>query len=422
MNRHSFKIVHHAGNVGFFPSRFNTLLAYALIIFFVRFGDAIMSYFSPNYIQAATNPLLTGFIMASSSMCGITCDFLFGKWFAHRSYRFFLTWGITLALLFPLIFLLLPAHALTFILGMIVWGIYCEMLSFSNFNFINHTMSHNHHDTGWSVLQTFVALAYMLAPLVASFLVGLSFKLTLLVAFLFIIIGAIGYQVFTRQHVKSVATIEKPSYQLTTIETLRLWLLLGRRLWPILLFVFVIWMLDAVFWNAGSILAEQLTEKGILGGLLFLAYLAPALFMGFVANRISRYAGKKRTAYLAGICAGTFFICAGIVNQPFILFGLIALASTFIAIAIPEVNGTIEDYLERLGHSANYLISLDSAATSMSYIIGPILTGITATYFSYQFSFSMIGILIVIASLVALIATPRKIHLPQHRIRKIVNH
>lgn len=421
MSRHSFGTVHNAGNTGFFPSRFNTLLAYALVVFFVRFGDAIMSYFSPIYIESVTNPMETGLIIASSSIFGISCDVLFSKWFGRKNYRFFLAWGITFALLFPLSFLLMPNHAISFLFAMMIWGVYYEMLSFSNFHFINHTMDKSRHDTGWSVLQTFSALAYMIAPLLASFLVGISFEITLMISFLFTLISVIGYQLFIHSKVVSVPKYDKPLTNQVKVNQFHLWLVLSKKLWPVLLFTLIIWMLDSVFWNAGSILAEELTENGVLGGLLFIAYLAPALFMGFIANRLSKYAGKKRTAYISGLLAGVFFIVSGMIHQPVVLFITIAIASTFIAVAVPEINGTIENYLDRLGHSANYLVGLQNAFTSMSYIIGPILTGVIATYYSYQFSFTVMGIFMCIVSIIALITTPRKIYLPQKEIHNLVS-
>lgn len=419
MSRHSFKTTHLAGAFGHFPARLNRLLLYSVVIFLVRFADAIMSYFSPIYIQSFANPMTTGIILSSSSIFGLVCDFMFGKLFPNKDYRFFLAWGIMIGVLFPLTFLILPHQAMFFLISMIIWGAYFELLLFSNFHFINHAMDHHHHDTGWSVLQLFISLAYMIAPLVASFLVGFNPSYALYVAILFFALSAIMYQAYRHRFKKRNLAPHLPFNQPKVTEMIHLWQILSKKIWPVLAFILVIWMLDAVFWNAGAIISEQLTQQGFLGGILFIAYLFPALFMGFLANKISLYAGKKKTAYISGIFAGIFFSIAGIITQPILLIGIIFVGSIFIAIAVPEINGTMEDYIDRLGKSSNMLVSLESATTSVSYIIGPILVGVVATFANYQFSFTIMGILITLTSLLALFLTPRKIRLPQKQIQKV---
>ena len=153
--------------------------------------------------------------------------------------------------------------------------------------------------------------------------------------------------------------------------------------------------------------------------MIFFAYLSPALFVGLLAGKIAQPLGKKKAAYSSGLMAGVFFTISGLAHTPLAFIISIFLGSIFIAVALPEINGTIEDYIERLGHSANSMIGLGNSMNSLAYIVGPILAGIIATFFDHQKTFTIIGILLIVIALISLIKTPRKIRLPHQAIHRL---
>src|SRR3989344_8747291 len=122
------------------------LIVFSVIMFFVCLGDAIMAYVTPVYLEKNTrSPFLMGLIISTSSLVGVLFDFFISDKQWHKSYRYFIKTTILLAILFPITFILFPAHIFTFLIGMFFWGAYYEYRGFSNFNFIHHFLSKDKH-------------------------------------------------------------------------------------------------------------------------------------------------------------------------------------------------------------------------------------------------------------------------------------
>lgn len=418
MSRFSIKSLSWPGSSLVLSRSISALVLYSLIIFFVRFGDAMMAYFSPVFISSHVNsPLLMGIILASSSVMGFFCDIVFGEWFRSWGYDTYLFWGIVGAIVYPLCYLLLPPSLVMFLLAVIVWGTYYECILFSNFHFVNHFLRHEQHALGWGVLYGFIAAAYMIAPFVSSSLLSMGERLPLYVVVATVSMGLVGLSVFRKVYGKTVAHDHVPRKHIW--RQIELWRLLFGKVWPVLLVICVLTVLDSVFWSSGAVLSEHMKDHGYPGGVLFVAYLFPALFMGALTAKLGVRYGKKRIAFWAATLAGVMFMIAGAVGHFSYMLALIALGSIFVAVAIPEMNATVEDYIARLGPSANSMIGLENAITSIAFVIGPLLAGLTATFAGHQFSFSVIGFLLFVVSLVALQVTPRKIRLPQQAIQEL---
>jgi MFS family permease len=416
MHLRSHKYSSHLVNSSFNFPWFKRLMAYATIWFIVCLGDSIMAYFSPVYIESRVkNQIIMGIIISSSSIVGILCDIFFGEWFSGKSFRFFLKWSLIVFVTFPLSFLILPDHPLLFLIPMALWGIAYELGLFSDFHFINEALDHPHHAIGWSTLKTFYAAAYLVGPLLASFLLERSIYLAPLVATV-LMVGAIMMflllkKSFPKPHRQSIVS-KKHSIK----HELKVWRLLMPKLWPVILFVFMASVVDSTFWTVGAVFSESLKELHPFGGFLLTVYVLPSLFAGFIGAHISGYLGKKRTAFIGGMLAGLCFVVAGLSTGVINLLVLIFIAAFFMGLAVPQMYAAIEDYIERLGQSANALVGLENSATSAAFIVGPILAGIIASKLSNQLTFTAIGAVFFTISLIALIIVPRKIHLPQQSL------
>lgn len=404
---------HHLPEATHFPWT-KRLLSFAAILFFFSFADAIMTYFSPVYLESKLHhQFIMGLVIAFSSVIGLISDILFGSWYSNRRYRFFLIRAFLVGALFAASFLILPGSILPFIFSMALWGIAFEFTLFANYHFINEALDHPHHSIGWSVIKTFSAVAYMIGPLVSSFLLArqplFAPTFALFVYFaglgLFFLIGPLK----SRPH--------HPPYSVpksTILHEFKIWALLFPKLWPILLFVFTLTVLDASFWTVGSVLSETFKELHPFGGFLLTIYMVPSLFAGFIGVKIAGYLGKKRTAFWGGLFAGLFFFFSGYNQDIFSFLGLVFCASLFLSAVTPQIYAAIEDYIERLGHSSNALIGLENSTTSFAFIVGPIFAGALADHFGDQTTFSVVGAILAIVSILALLVVPKKIHLPQH--------
>lgn len=393
------------------------LLIYSTVLLFLGLGDAIMSYYSPVYInQYVSNEFILGLIIATSSMFGLGCDILFGELFKSKSHHFFLVRAVLVALLFALSFIFFPPRLAVFIVSMALWGIYYELILFSDFNYINHALDHPHHSLGWSIIKTFTGVAYLIGPLLAGYLFNLQTDLPPLGALFMFFVAIVLLLLFRRQLNRRSQTPFNPNQpKLHLGHEFKLWRLLLPKLWPVLLFVFILTAMDATFWTVGSLLAEEMDQ----GGLLIAAYMLPSLFAGYLSAQLSPRFGKKRTAFVSGLICGLLFVASGFLNQTLLFILFVFIASVFQGMAMPEIFGAVEDYLERLGPRANALVGLENSTTSLAFIIGPILAGIIATLTGDRLVFAFMGGLITIISFIALLVVPRKIRLPQSAIAQI---
>ena len=144
----------------------------------------------------------------------------------------------------------------------------------------------------------------------------------------------------------------------------------------------------------------------------------PMMFSGLVNKKISANMSKKKAAFLAGIVNGILLVLMGYsVSLPMII-GLVFGAGLMASIAIPEIMAVSEDLVSRLDNHSNDMVGLERSAVSLAYIIGPILAGLISSVIGHQKTFSVVGIMVLIVSILLFFNTPKKILLPQ---RELVN-
>ncbi len=375
------------------------LVAFSSVIFLFLLGDAIMSYFVPVYLNRhLNNPFITGIILSTSSVIGLISDLILGEWFKHKPLSQYLFWGGTRGIAYPLSFLFLPPVVPAFILSMSVWGIYFELILFARYHFINHFLPHHHHVLGWAVMGGFSDLAYLTGPVLSGLLLEQSPQFSLIFR--------------SKLHSHALPVTHKPDLT----EELQIWKLIIPKIWPVLLFVLVMTIFDSAMWSVGAILSSSFQDKLPIREALFVAYLAPTFIFGGFANHFTRLFGKKKTAFLAGATSGLIYLISGFITShlTFILF--VFLGSSFNALAWPAVRGTIEDYIERLGQSANLMVSLENSTTSLAYILGSISAGFIALKVGEQATFSVLGGVLFLISILGFVKLRHKVHLPQKEI------
>jgi MFS family permease len=400
---------------GFFTS---PLLSFSLIIFLVSVGDAIMSYLSPVYIESyVSNSLIMGIVISFSSLIGLLCDLYFPKFFSGRGFAFFSWLTLLAALIFPAAFILLPPVVTVFLVGMAAWGIYYELLHFSQFHFISRFLPGNQFARGWGILTAFKSAAYLVGPLIAVFILPRGFSLSFTSALLFFLAAGFGLWLFTKTvPQKHPASFTVSPTKLPISHVFRVWYLLWKKIWPLYIFLFFLSVIDSTFWTIGTILSEQLRTQSFIGGLLLPAYSLPALFVTLFAQKAASRAGKKRAAFITAAVSGLILLPIGFVSSAPILVGTVFLASLFLSLSFPEIFAVFEDYVKRLGKSGDEMIGLQASAVSLSYILGPIITGAIAEKFGPQLTFTVVGALLFVISLAAIVIVPRKIRLPEAQI------
>jgi MFS family permease len=388
------------------------------------FGDAIMSYATPIYLeQILGNPKTMGLVFASSSLFGILADLLLGSLFRSQKYIFFMLGSAIIGICFPLIFLLLPPNIAFLILAMAIWGIYYEMIRFGRFKFIPRFFSKDNHALSWGLITIFSALAVTLSPIFASRILEQGFNKVFIFAIPFYILSFLIILFFyfsknKKNYIQTpTITFDTKHYQ-DIFGSVKSWKIFIKSLWLILLFIFIISVIDSAFWTIGALLSEQLKNYG--PGLLLFLYSAPSLFVGLFTARFGKPFGKKRAAFISGILSGIFMVFMGLSSKPLLLLTFTFISSLFISIAWPEIDAVMEDFVARVGKSSSDLVGVQGLSINLGYVLGPVFAGFIADYLGIRQTFAVLGAGLTLISLISLLLVPRKVRLPEKQLQEVV--
>lgn len=392
----------------------NPLILYSLFLFIWSAGDSLMSYLSPVYIESfVQNSLIMGLIISSSSVIGLICDLIFPKLFSGRSYKFYSWASVGVAVFFPLIYLLFhPSHP-TFIAAMAMWGIYYELIHFSNFHFINNFVTKEGYPHAWAVVSAFKSAAYMIGPLLASQILVLGFPGIFSHPLVLFLISGFAFLIFILAYPKPKFEFQHHMEKVSLTHIIKVWKVLWKKIWLLYVFLLVLALVDASFWTIGTLLSEELRAKETIGMFLLPAYSVPALFIGALVSRAAKPGGKKRAAFLAAAISGIFLSLMLVLENAIPIVMTVFIFSLFYSLAFPEISAVFEDFVLRLGQNKDEMIGLQSSAISVAYVIGPVVAGGLSEIIGIRKTFSVFGMLVFIISIACLIIIPRKVRLPQ---------
>jgi MFS family permease len=397
------------------------ILVYSLVMFVMNTGDAIMSYVSPVILETHLHSaLVMGIVLSFSSFIGFFCDLFFGEWFRGKSYRFYIALAFCMAFLFPLSFLL-PPWLIAFFFAMGVWGVYYESLGFAHFHLIHSYVKPVDHAASWGILQSFLGASYLLGPILAGYFLDIGERMPFYVTVFFYTMGLLGYGLFLKffskyeRHTKEDEA-ESKAKKHSLFTELKIWTVLWKKVWPLYIFLFVTFIVDAAFWSIGTVLGEELRHESAFGWLLFPAHTLPLLFVGLFAKQLSLPFGKKRVSFFAGIGAGIVLALSALIRQPELYILSIFVFSILFAFIVPEISAAFEDYVSRLGNIGNDMVGLRNSAASLAYVIGPIAAGAAAEFVGVAVSIAATGILLLAVSIMCLVVVPRKIKMPEKEL------
>jgi len=396
---------------------------YSLMLFFIFLADTLMAYVTPLVLyEYLGHMLIVGLVMSCSSVCGLTTDWLISRKLPNTNYRFFIKWLLLIGIWFPLLFWFFPTSAVGYLLAMLAWGMYYELINFASFDFVNRTVAPSQHAFTWSILDVFKALALLTTPIIAGLLFEINQNSVYFLSLVCFGLAGFVFTTGTQPEVQPVLTSHL-SHQRSQSEEMKIWLQLFKKIWPIYLFFFSMVMLDAAFWVAGPLLSEQIRLFSQAGSFVIPAYVLPTLLAPVLISRFGKIFGRKRIIFLTAIIGatilgvGSFTIGVSAWIIPIILF-----ASMFIAIDFPEVGGIFEDFYDRVDEFGNDLTGLRNSAVSLAYIFGPITVGLLAETLSYAHILTVFACLLFLTGTIAFLATPNKIRMPKAKLISIISY
>lgn len=214
-----------------------SFIFFVILIFFYALGDSIMSFMAPNLIEdIVKNPLLMGIIFSFSSFVGLIMDYLLSNYFKEKSAFTYLILGISIAIIFPLIFLL-KTNVITALIAMGIWGLYYELILFAKSNYVHHCLNHDQHDLGWAFFNAFSSLAYLIGPTFALSIMAFGNRIPLLIVLVMQGLALFGVIIYKLSFLREVKNPNRENNHTPVfLKGLRLWRTLNSKLYPVLIY------------------------------------------------------------------------------------------------------------------------------------------------------------------------------------------
>ena len=366
-----------------------SLYRISVVILFWALADGIASFVFPVYLNQVLKDIrLVGLIFGSSSLFGIFFDFILGCDQNGRSFKPYFFFSIILACI-TYVLCFKVNSGLRFLLIMALWGIYFDSLNFGIVDFLSNFTKKQEHAESSGVIQMFYSLGYLIAPIVAGYMV-LKNRSAMGAALFFMILAGFAF-VYSFGNKKIEP--EPPEKRLSFLKEVKIWLRAGKMgVWALLgLFLLNIW--DAVIWSMGPIFL--LSDFGEKSAYVMACFVIPSVFLQGFTGRLADKKGKKEFLFI-GLASAGFFLSIFGLGRSLILKAFFALGSAIGASLVkPAADGLFIDMIDGYKKQEEEVAGLRSAAHNLGYIIGPILAGFLAKYMGMPNTFLIYGIVLV---------------------------
>lgn len=393
------------------------IITLSLVLFFILLGDAILSFWAPNLLQTSLkSATMMGFVMSFSSVVGLGADLVLPQLLRGITVKNLIYFAVVTGIIFAISLIeanYLPFIAL-FLFAMAVWGLYYEFLGFAQQQFVADSVPLKTRSGAWGILRVFKDLAYFLGPMIAGWLLIKGQIYPGIFAIFFIFVGFIILYFSKKSHERPIEIDVK---EVNFVKELEHWAVLFKHVWPILILSIFLGLIDSYFWTIGAVWTEILAKKSFWGSMFLPLYTLPALFIGFIVARLKIYKGKKKLAIKFFFLSGIFLTALGFSNQVFWQLGMVFMSSLALSMVYPLTDGVYSDIVARMGRERKHMIGLSNSTSSIAYIVGPIMAGLTTSFLGESKSFQVLGILVLIVSIILFFVTPKKLKIPQKEIK-----
>lgn len=387
------------------------------ILFFVLLSDAVLADWVPGYLQDALgSPSRMGLMMALSSLVGVSMDLVFPQLLRRTGVKKIAGGAMLGAILFLLTLL---SHTwwqgvILLVIGMGVWGIYYELDSFMTQQFVAGVAPRDQRSSVWGVVGVVRSGAYFLGPLIGAWVIQWGER-TLVYTAMGILVIAYSCFLFLKLPHSHEEAIEWEEIQIR--EEITKWLVLGKRVWPVLLTSLMGGLVDATFWTTGTILTDTLAEQEVYGGWFLSAYMLPFLFVGLIVAKWGVDVGKKKWSQIFQLLAGLVLITFWWIRVPWLLLVAAAFVGVALSASWPLIDSVYTDLVSRARKGKKHVMGMSAAMYGLAYIIGPIMSGYLAEWVGEVRSFAVVGVVVTCVSAILILMTPRKLALPQSEIK-----
>lgn len=386
------------------------------VLFFVYLSDAILSDFTPGYIQGRLGgSMMMGIIMSFSSVVGFGADLIFPQLLKATTVKKLVALAIVSSVGFSLSLLFSTwwPMVVMFLVAMAIWGVYYELLGFANQQFVSETVTVPMRSAVWAVLGVFKSMAYFLGPILSGYLMVSGERTLLMVTLGLSVLGLVAFFLARMSSKKVDVEVE----HINIFREIGHWRVLFAHVWPVVLVSLMLGLIDATFWTTGTVWTDKLAGVNRFGGMFLSFYMLPTFFVGFVVARMGIYEHKKKIAEISLLIGSLLLMAIGISGAVWWQLTVVLLSSAFLAAAWPLTDAVYTDIVARMGRERKHLIGLSNSTTSLAYIIGPLLAGGLGAIAGEMVTFVAIGGVVAIIAAILIFITPKKLKLPQEEIK-----
>ena len=384
---------------------------FSLMIFFFAIADGISAYFFPVLaLQTGLSYSAMGLLYSSSSVFGLVFDVLLSKYLKNTDYRRLYVYALILVIAFP-IMIVSTSLLSVYVVAAAVWALYSNLNGFGYYDFTAVEERKANHAKAFASLSISKTLGYAVAPLIAVYVTIQLFDIRTFFLPVFAGIIALVFMMLTisssSQRGKECKANEHP--QRSFKEEFRVLMLVGMRLWPILLLHVNLSIMEAAFWTVSPII-ENLSAglKGMGGFILFLSMI-PSLMVGWSISPLTKAFGKKAVAFYTFLFSNLLLLTIGFISNAYVILLMIFLVNVLQSITYPAVYAAMADYLKESTSYDNEIVAVNDMSMNMGYIIGPAFAGIAMQFLGDLRIFSVIAIIGIICSFIVIAFSKKNI-------------
>ena len=393
------------------PQKNNFFSLYVFTLGLVFLADAVLSYIFPVLVERQVkSQILLGIIMSFSSVIGLLCDFYFPQILQKFRWASILLLGSILSLGFTFF-----AHFSVFALPVIFalfavsfWGVYFELIVFSQERFIVNETSPKLYTRNWSIISTIIFITWIIAPILAAkLLLQEQSDITFVIILIQIITILCSIFLFFRS--RKIYKENKKIGEIKAIgvrKTLHEWKKLFPKISAIAITIFSIKLLESAYWMFGVLFAETLND--ISKGeefLILLVYTVPLAFGSFFSAYLNIGKNKQRIANTLGILSGLLTFTGICFTSNFLQMAiLLFIANIFSAFVIALASSRSSDIQNKLTTQERFfIVGMVCFSGSLAYILGPLVLGFVSEIYGYKTAFASVGLFLFMASVYLLI-------------------